>query len=382
MDGTGYDAAGHAAAFAAAFGRPPSRRYRAPGRINLIGEHTDYNQGWVMPGAIDRAAWVAAEPRADRRMRLRSQGFADALELDLDHPATAAPAWARTLAGVALLLERRGLRLRGCDALITSTVPIGAGLSSSAAVEVACGLAWTSESGAAIAPTELAQLCQQASHEFGGTRCGIMDLYIAVHGRRGAILQLDTRDLAAHWRAWPDGAGLLVCDTGVRHDHASNEYNQRRAECEAATRQLGVASLRELEAIPDGSVAAALPGRLAARVRHVVSENARVVAAGEALEAGDFPALGRLLAASHRSLRDDYEVSCRELDVMAELCGQQPGVYGARMIGGGFGGCVLALADPARLESVTVRVREGYRIATGRTAEIWPCTLAEGAAPA
>jgi len=379
-----YDPAAHAAAFARAFGGPPRRLYRAPGRINLIGEHTDYNQGWVMPGAIDLAAWVAIAPRADRRLRLASALYPDVVEWELGERPPARRHWASSLVGVAVLLERAGHRLRGADVLIESEVPVGAGLSSSAAVEVACGLAWASESNAELDRTELALLCQQSSHEFGGTRCGIMDLYIACHGRREQVLLLDTRSLGAQWLTWPPGAELLVCNTGVRHDNANNEYNLRHAECDEAVSALkpaveGLASLRDLDAGQFARVAALLREPLRARTRHVVSENARVLAAAAALRERDFVALGRLLGESHRSLRDDYAVSCRELDLMVELCGRQQGVYGARMMGGGFGGCVLALVEPGRVAALGERLTADYARATGQRAAIWPCRLAAGA---
>ncbi|HUX67298.1 MAG TPA: galactokinase family protein [Terriglobales bacterium] len=410
-----YDRAAHAAAFARAFGGPPRGFYRAPGRINLIGEHTDYNQGWVMPGAIGLAARVAIAPRADRRLRLASSLYPDTVEFELGGSAPPSRHWSSSLFGVAVLLERAGHRLRGADALIESAVPVGAGLSSSAAVEVACGLAFAAEAGVEVgaqaggrvaaagrgepwlrtppegggqAPgldrTELALLCQQASHEFGGTRCGIMDLYIACHGRRDQVLLLDTRSMGAQWLSWPAGAALVVCNTGVRHDNATNEYNQRRAECETAVRLLapaveGLGSLRDLDEAKFEAVAGLLPEPLRARARHVVGENARVLAAAAALRGRDFAGLGKLLQASHRSLRDDYGVSCAKLDLMVELCLAQPGVYGARMMGGGFGGCVLALVEPARVEAVAEQVAAGYAAAAGLSATIWPCRLAAGA---
>ncbi|MGH9412699.1 MAG: galactokinase [Terriglobales bacterium] len=327
--------------------------WRAPGRINLIGEHTDYNDGWVMPAAIDLEVRVAITPRTGRLIRLHSEHFAATAEFSLDDRGREAgvPPWSRSLRGVALLLDRLS-SLPGADLVLTSTIPVGAGLSSSAAAEVAVGVALAATAGLAIDCTALAKLCQQASHEFAGSRCGIMDQYIACHGRKGHFLQLDTSRLAARWLPWPDDACLLVCDTGVRHDNAGGEYNQRRAECEAAAARLGLKSLRELEPKHLERSTRLLPPELAARCRHVVSENARVLAAAEALQADDLRALGRILDASHASLRDDYQVSCPELDAMADLCSRQPGIYGARMMGGGFGGCVLALADPGALPAL------------------------------
>lgn len=377
------------AAFARHFGRAPLHLCRAPGRVNLIGEHTDYSAGWVMPAAIPLWATVALAPRPGRRIHLRSEAFPDAAVFDLDALATGqglpaeAPSWSRSLGGVAALLERGGRRLGGADLLLRSQIPIGAGLSSSAAVEVAVGFALAAASGFALDPTALARLCQQASHEFGGTRCGIMDQYIACHGRAGAVVQLDTRSLAATWHPWPAGLRLVACDTGVRHNHATGAYNQRRAECEAALEALrrrrpGIAALRDVSGADLEDASGGLDPLLAARCRHVVSENARVLAAAAALAAGDHSALGQILNASHRSLRDDFEVSCPELDAMAELCRNLPGVRGARMMGGGFGGCVLALADAEAVANLQARLPETYRRATGRQAQTWDFWPADG----
>lgn len=369
-----------ARAFAAAFGRTP-RVYRAPGRINLIGEHTDYNDGWVMPASIRQSAWVGVALRNDREVVLRSEQFpgAAAFHLDAAPDPGAQPRWSRTLVGLARLLDQYGQgRLRGAELMIHGEVPIGAGLSSSAAVEVATGFALAHVQGLELDRTGLARLCQRASHEFGGTRCGIMDLFIACHGRTAALLELDTRSLLGRWHAWPAALELVVCDTGVHHDNAASGYNQRRMECEEAARRLGLASLRDLKEDELRARAAELPPPLARRCRHVVSENARVAAAAAALDRGDFPALGRVISASHASLRDDYEVSCPELDRMAELCQRQPGVHGARMMGAGFGGCVLALTEPGRLPALQREVGAAYFQSTGMAAAIWRCEPGPG----
>jgi galactokinase len=369
-------------AFRARFGREPARCFRAPGRINLIGEHTDYNAGWVMPAAIDLEVTAAAAARTDRTLRLHSEHFAETAEFLLDEDGLDAgvPAWSRSLRGVALLLDRKQ-RLRGADLYLRSSVPVGAGLSSSAAAEVAVGCALAGLAGIEIAPTELALLCQQASHEFAGSRCGIMDQYIACMGRRGAFADLDTRTLAVRWLPWPAEACLLALDTGVRHDHASGEYNRRRAECEEAAARLGLASLRELSEERLPLAEAQLPPVLFARCRHVVRENARVQAAAAALAAGDLAVLGRLLNASHASLRDDYQVSCPELDLLADLCRRQPGVWGARMMGGGFGGCVLALLQPAAAAELPRLVAPAYRQTCGHETQSWLCRSAAAAGP-
>ncbi|MGN6593570.1 MAG: galactokinase [Terriglobales bacterium] len=369
-------------AFRARFGSEPERCFRAPGRINLIGEHTDYNAGWVMPAAIDLEVTVAAASRAERSIRLHSEHFGETAEFLLDAGAREAvvPAWSRSLRGVALLLDRRQ-RMGGADLWLRSSVPVGAGLSSSAAAEVAVGYALARLAGIEIPPTELALLCQQASHEFAGSRCGIMDQYIACMSRRGAFAELDTQTLAVRWLPWPTDACLVAMDTGVRHDHASGEYNRRRGECEEAAARLGLATLRELseEQLPQAQTR--LPPLLFARCRHVVRENARVHAAAAALAAGDLAELGRLLDASHASLRDDYQVSCPELDLLADLCRRQAGVWGARMMGGGFGGCVLVLTQPAAAAQLPRLVAPAYRQTSGREAQSWLCRSADAAGP-
>jgi len=329
-----------------------------------------------MPAAIDLAARAAIAPQTGRRVVIRSAQYEDAAVFDLDaaDPPIMPSHWSSDLRGVARLLQRAGVELEGCEIMLDSEVPIGAGLSSSAAVAVAVAFGLLASSSASLGLTELALLCQRASHEFSGTRCGIMDFYIACHGRPGELAMLDTRSLEARWLPWPRNASLVVCDTKVRHDNASGEYNLRREQCERAARQLGVPSLRDAGA---GDISRLEPV-LAARARHVVSENQRVVDAAAAVTESDFAALGELLNASHRSLRDDYEVSCAELDRMVEVCNRQLGVYGARMMGGGFGGCVLALVAPECVPDVRGGVARDYAEATGLQPAIWECHPAGG----
>lgn len=378
MPCAGSRAAALTRAFAAHYGGVP-RLFQAPGRVNLIGEHTDYNQGWVMPAAIRLRAWVGMDLRSDAWLHLRSAQFSEAVAVDLRQPPPASSHWSASLLGLAWLLAqeaaRQGKPWRGANLLLDSEVPMGSGLSSSAAAEVAVGLALAESNQLELDRTSLARLCQAASHQFAGTRCGLMDPYIACHGRAGAICELDTRDLHARWRPWPDGVAFLVCDTGVRHSNASSGYNDRRRECEQAAALLGVAALREVTRTPAG-----LPAPLDRRCRHVMTENARVGAAASALEAHDFSALGTLLNLAHASLRDDFEVSCPELDTMAELCQKAEGVYGARMMGGGFGGCVLALVRPEAAPALPGSLGAAYGKATRRSPAFWLCHPAAGAA--
>src|SRR5262245_56230189 len=313
--------------------------YRAPGRVNLIGEHTDYNDGFVMPVAIDRYTTVTADVRVDRRLTVRADAFEGLADIDLDRPGDGpAGSWSDYVRGVAAVLERKGQRLRGAQLAIASTVPLGAGLSSSAALEVSTGFALMDLAGHEIDRTALALACQQAEHEFAGTRCGLMDQFIACHGRAGHALLLDTRTLDAVWLPLPSDVQVCVCNTMTRHALASDGYNARRADCEAGVRALAVRMPRirahrdvtfsDLETNRD-----VLPDRVYRRCRHVVTENGRTLSAADALRAGDLARFGVLMGASHASLRDDYEVVTRELDIMVEAAMEVEGTIGARMNG-------------------------------------------------
>jgi len=372
------------ARFRARFGGA-GRLYRAPGRVNLIGEHTDYNDGFVLPAAIDLDAWVAAAPRDDRRVRLYAADLDAALEFSLDAPAPGpARDWTDYPRGVALALERAGHRLRGADLLLESAVPIGAGLSSSAALEVALAWALLDLAGVAADPLEVARLCQRAENDFVGTRCGIMDQFAACHGRAGSALLLDCRALAARHVALPAELAILVCDSMVKHSLADGAYNQRRAACEAGVRILarslpGVRALRDVCSDELEARRAELPEDVYRRCRHVIAECARVHAAVAALEAGDLAAVGRLLCASHASLRDDYEVSCPELETLVETALAQRGVYGSRMMGGGFGGSTITLARPDAIDALLGALGERYERAYGKRPWMRLCATADGA---
>jgi len=375
--------------FEAAVGRSP-RLYRAPGRVNLIGEHTDYNDGFVMPIALDRDTWVAAAPRDDGTLVVRSKAFNETVSINLGgvgadpcvRPGAdtwVGPYWGRYVGGVALTLDR----VCGADLLIASDVPIGAGLSSSAALEVACGFALLDVAGASIDLDHLAHAAQRAEHDFAGTRCGIMDQTIACHGRADAALWLDTRSLERRWLPLPPGVRVVVCNTMVRHELASGEYNARRADCEAgvavlAHRRPDVRALRDATLADLDAASDRLSTRVSRRCRHVITENARVERAAEALEDGDVHRLGTLMNESHDSLRRDYEVSCTELDTMVAIARSLAGVHGARMTGGGFGGCVVALVERAAAATVVREIARKFRSATGTTPEVWPTGAGAG----
>jgi len=368
--------------FRRTFGRPP-RLVRAPGRINLIGEHTDYNDGFVMPMALDRATWVAAAPRHDRVINVRSDHADGEAHVALGSPpAGRSGHWSDYVAGVAAILGRRA-HLLGADILITSDVPVGAGLSSSAALEVAVGYALLDLSGETIELTSLARACQEAEHEYVGTRCGIMDQFIACHGRVGSAMLLDTRTLRHEWLPVPAEVAVLACNTMVSHQLATAEYNTRRDDCEEGVRILAgrfpqISALRDVSSRDLESAPGLLPERIYRRCRHVVSENARVLDGAEALRSGDVRRFGQLMRASHESLRDDYEVSCRELDVMVGVASSIPGVHGARMTGGGFGGCIVVVADRAGVDEVAAGIREGYEAATGLRPDVWISAAGRG----
>jgi galactokinase len=360
------------------------RIYRAPGRVNLIGEHTDYNDGFVMPIAIDRATTAHMTPRADRTIMARSGGRSPAVTIDLDRTGSGPTgSWADYIRGTAAVLERRGHRLAGADMEIDSDVPTGAGLSSSAALEVATGFGLLDLAGCAVDLTELALACQQAEHEFVGTRCGIMDQFIACHGRAGQALMIDTRTLAMDYVPVPTGVQVLVCNSMTKHAHATGGYNDRRADCETGVRALaavlpGVRALRDVTREGLEAHRGRLDERVYRRCRHVITENARVVAAADALRRSDLTAFGRLMVESHHSMRDDYEITTREIDALVDAALACDGVHGARMTGGGFGGCTIALVDAPAAAAAAAAIRRRYHTATGRTAEIYPCSASHG----
>lgn len=372
---------GLAERFRGAYGREPLL-FRAPGRVNLIGEHTDYNEGFVLPAAVDLATYVAIAPRDDRLLRLQSLSFAEGVARDLDAPAPQPRNdWSDYAFGVALTLERAGHRLRGADILIGGDLPMGKGLSASAALEVAVGYALTQISGVMLERKALALICQRAENEFVGMRCGVMDQFISACGIAGCALLLDCRSLETRVVMIHPRVRLVACDSCVSHSLAGGEYNDRRRDCEAAAKLLGVAALRDVSEERLARQASALPERLYRRARHVVTEDARTLRFAAALESGDLAECGRLMNASHASLRDDFEVSRAELDLLADIAQKTPGVYGARMMGGGFGGCTINLVAAEETAAFERRIDEAYCAATGIRPNIFVCEPAGGAGP-
>jgi galactokinase len=359
--------------------------FRAPGRVNLIGEHTDYNDGLVMPAAIEFYTWIAVAPRDDRRLVVHSTNFPDSIEVDLE-AGEPSPRnhWTDYVVGVAVMLKRGGHRLRGADLLVHGEVPIGAGLSSSAAIEVATGIALLGVSGLSMQRLDLAKLCQRAENEFVGARCGIMDQFISCCGRAGHALQLDCRSLDYRMLPLPEEISLVICNTMVKHKLAGGEYNARRAECEEGVLRLSrflphIRALRDVSLNNLERYADSLPETIYKRCRHVVTENQRVTDAVRLLERGDLSEFGKLMHASHLSLRDDYQVSCAELDLMVELAGGLAGVFGARMTGGGFGGCTINLVRTQAVLEFQRDMASAYEKATGLAPQIITTAAAEGA---
>ena len=351
----------------------------APGRVNLIGEHTDYNEGFVLPAAIDRHVVIATRPRDDRLVRLHALDFDRAAAFGLDDIARdPVERWSNYERGVAWALQGHGFSLRGMDAVITGDVPIGAGLSSSAAIEVATAYALQMHGDLNLDPVTRALLCQKAESEFVGMHCGIMDQYIISLGKREHALLIDCRSLAYRLVPIPSGISIIVCDTKKQRGLVDSEYNTRRQECETGARLLGVPALRDVT--PDAFEARQheLGEITRKRCRHVITEDQRVIDAVRALERGDLAHFGNLMNASHVSLRDDYEVSCHELDVMVEAAWEQDGIYGARMTGAGFGGCTVNLVADDHAPDFQANVAQAYEKATGARPEIYVCTAEDG----
>ena len=367
------------AGFRHRFGRPPAFVVRAPGRVNLIGEHTDYNGGFVLPMAIDRWVSIALSPRTGRTVSVTSLEFEETADCALDSLGPRGSGWSHYVRGVAWALSQAGHALVGWDGVVAGDVPMGAGLSSSAAFEMAVARAFAAASGLAWDPPAMALAAQRAENEWVGVGCGIMDQLISACGRAGHAMLLDCRSLEASAVPLPEGTASVVLDTSTRRALTSSGYNDRRAQCEAAASACGVASLREIEV----DALAALRGRLDdstwRRVRHVVSENARTLAAAQALRRGDATAIGALMGESHRSLRDDFEVSTPVVDAMVTAAVTAPGCFGARMTGGGFGGCVVALVRANAVDAFQESAAAAFQAATGLTPRLYVCRATQGA---
>ena len=358
-------------AFARTFGGDGKIRVvRAPGRVNLIGEHTDYNEGFVCPMAIEPQVLVVCRARDDGAVRLASTAFPDQIvEFSIERKITRGePTWANYFRGVAAELELAGIPLTGMDALIDHTLPVGGGLSSSAAIEVGTGIAFLTLAGVEMDRDRLALICQKAEHEFALVPCGIMDQMIVATGRAGHATQYDCRSGTKQFvKIDPNDLRVVIANTMVRHELSGSEYARRRQQCEAGVaffqRQHPGAEIRSLRDVTMkhlGEAEGKLDPIIFRRCRHIVTENARTTEAGVALAQGKYERAGQLMNESHASLRDDYEVSCPELDFLSEQARTVKGVYGARMTGGGFGGCIVALAQPRAVDGLRSHLEKTY----------------------
>lgn len=352
---------------------------RAPGRVNLIGEHTDYNNGFVLPVAINQAVWIAARPSETRSVKVYSIEFDQTGSFEFDDLRRGTDGWIEYLKGVAWALNDAGVELRGWEGVVTSDIPIGAGLSSSAALELATARAFATVSDFSWDVSKIAKLCQKAENQWVGVNSGIMDQMISAGGMAGHALLIDCRSLETKPIPLPSETAILVMDTLTRRGLRDSAYNERRAQCETAARFFQVDSLRDVNIELFRAREQELDKLTRQRARHVITENERTLNAVEAMQKNDLAWLGKLLNESHRSLRDDFEVSSLELNAMVDCALQNTTCYGARMTGAGFGGCAIALVQIDAAGSFASSVAECYRQTTGMKAAIYICEATDGA---
>lgn len=366
-------------AFQTRFRNSPEFVVRAPGRVNLIGEHTDYNDGFVLPMAIEHAVWIALRPRRDQQVLIHSLDYEQTVSFSLGGFRHGKKHWGEYIKGVARALKQKGYPLTGWKGVMCGNVPIGAGLSSSAATEMATASAFAAAGGFNIAPREMALAGQRAENEWVGVNCGIMDQMVSAAARQGHALFLDCRTLETEDVPMPAGVSVVIMDTSTRRGLVGTAYNERRAQCEAAARHFGVPALRDVspERLAEGS--AGLDDVTLRRARHIVTENERVLSAVQAMRQGDGARLGALFNASHASLRDDFEVTNTALNQIVAAATAQPGCLGARMTGAGFGGCAVALVIEDQAEGFAGALKEAYRAASGYEALTYICTPTQGA---
>jgi galactokinase len=365
-------------AFAERFGGPPDATVRAPGRVNLIGEHTDTSDGFVLPMAIDREVRLALRPREDAAVRLVALDLDEEASFDATAP-DAKEGWSAYAHGVAWSLARDGHRLRGFDGVFAGDVPRGAGLSSSAALELALARAFAEAGGLTWDPRAMAVACRRAENDWVGVASGIMDQLIGACGEAGRALLIDCRDLSTDAVPLPDGTQVVILDTGTRRGLVGSAYNERRSQVDAAAAALGVDVLRDVTVEVLREHGGALDPGVRKRARHVVLENARVLRAAEAMRTGDAGRLGALMNDSHASLRDDFEVSGTALDAIVEAAQAQEGCFGARMTGAGFAGCAVALVREASVDAFCEAVEGRYRAATEHEPALYPVRASDGA---
>lgn len=366
-------------AFQQRFGAVSSLIVRAPGRVNLIGEHTDYNDGFVLPMAIDRAVWIALRPRDDDAIKVHSLDFDQSAAFSLGLLRHESAGWVEYLKGVAWALQEAGYVLKGWEGVVTGDVPLGAGLSSSAALELAAARAFAAVSDLPWEAETMARLCQRAENRWVGVNCGIMDQMISASGKDGHALLIDCRSLETKAVPLPPETAVVVLDTATRRGLVDSAYNERRAQCEAAAHHFRVKALRDVDLERFEAQSVGLDEVTYRRARHVVAENDRTLLAVETMYNEDAVQLGKLMNASHASLRDDFQVSSSELDTMVSCALNEQGCYGARMTGAGFGGCVVALIEVETSLAFSARVAANYEAATGITPGVYVCSAVEGA---
>jgi len=360
--------------------------YQGPGRVNLIGEHTDTSEGFVMPAALDLRTICVLSPRTDATANIYSANFDEQVSIDLDRlPAAARRHWSDYPVSVLWSLGQRGIRCGGFDMTLAGNVPVGSGLSSSASVEVAVAFAVLAHAGVVLEKPEIAKICQFSENNFVGTQSGIMDPFASCCGVAGHALLLDCRSLEYEALPLPEGVVIVICNTMVKHSNSQGGgYNERRREVQEGVRILterypGIRVLRDVSEEMLRGCQSRMPENVFRRCLHVVTENARVQQAAAALRTHDFSRFGRLMGEAHISMRDNYAASCVEADTMVELAAKQPGCYGARITGGGFGGCTVNLVAAENADAFIQNVRAGYRQATGIDAEIYLSRASDGA---
>jgi galactokinase len=362
------------------YGESPQWVVRAPGRVNLIGEHTDYNDGFVLPLAIDRAVWIALRSREDQSVEVHSVDFDSQARFGLDGlTEKGAGHWGEYLKGTAWSLQQDGFSLAGWEGVMQGDVPLGAGLSSSAALELATARAFATAGSLDWEPAMMAKLAQRAENQWVGVNCGIMDQLISAAGRENCALLIDCRSLECTPVAFPPGVAVVVLDTSTRRGLVDSAYNERRRQCEEAARFFGVKALRDVNRETFDRRAGELDESTRRRALHVITENDRTLRAAAAMRRGDLAGLGSLLVQSHESLRDDFQVSNDALDAMVDAALAHPACHGARMTGAGFGGCALALIDADQAEAFVDAVSADYQKRTGLTPAVYVCAATNGA---
>ena len=366
-------------AFRDVYKENPQFLVRAAGRVNLIGEHTDYNDGFVLPIALNRATWIALSPHDSQEVHLKSLDFDESVTVPLHQKLNQDRGWQEYLKGVVNIMSREKMMLKGWHGVVAGDVPIGAGLSSSASLELALAKAFAVAGDWKWEPQKMARLCQKAENEWVGMNCGIMDQTISALGQKGHALFLDCRSLETKQVALPDSLDVAVMDTGTRHKLVDSAYNERRSQCEEAAAFFEVVALRDLSLEKLLASEKELDPLVFRRARHVVCENDRVLNFINALEGGMHEKAGQLMNESHASLRNDFEVSSEALDLITNCARQTPGCYGARMTGGGFGGCGVALVDSSKSKEFSAAMETGYKASGGKNGMIYICSASEGA---